>query len=372
MTYMFASAGVKDEATDKTVKAYAALTLVSSCCHGVCNTTLIKPENAGDKKFEWFDDVQAKLNKAKDVAKKWINDISPAIRSNIPTSVIEYVNLFQECTDYIIEVCKTHPGMKKGDAEFKEVNELLKELQETIKKEIISSIEKSRTDLKNWGESLQKAHDDLSGKVQTVQKAEIDLSEEINKVNADISTLNSLISSEQTLVAVGAGLVGSGVFVAVVGIALIASGVGAVAGGIVIGVGAAGVIGGAVTWGVMQARINEQYDKIAEDRKSILQDNQLLASLKGIELSTSSAVSYMQTALGALDEVRTIWEGFYNVINATVNDLNKAEERATVVLKRVFTRAAKNQWNDAHKMAEKLLDANIKTENKGVMGDKVA
>lgn len=132
------------------------------------------------------------------------------------------------------------------------------------------------------------------------------------------------------------------------------------------------VIGGAVTWGVMQHRIDKQYKEIAQDRREVLQDKQLLASLKGLETGTSSAVGYMQTALSALDEVKTTWEGFYKVINDAVKELDKAEKSATAVLKQVFTEAAKKQWTDAHEMAQKLLDTKIETDDKGVIGDKVA
>ena len=294
------------------------------------------------------------------------------IQSDIPANVITFDNQFQASADYVIDVCKKHPKMKKGDAEFEDVNEVMRALMQTIEDDIIASIDNSRTDLKNWGDSLQEAHDNLSGKIQVIQEAESDISTEIERLNTSIEALNNLISSETTLVAVGAGLVGGGIFVAIVGVALLASGVGAVAGGIVIGVGAAMVIGGAVTWGVMQHRIDKQYKEIAQDRREVLQDKQLLASLKGLETGTSSAVGYMQTALSALDEVKTTWEGFYKVINDAVKELDKAEKSATAVLKQVFTEAAKKQWTDAHEMAQKLLDTEIETDDKGVIGDKVA
>ena len=360
MKYMYANAGVKDEATDKTVKATAALTLVSACCHGVLNTTLIKPEPVKEEeKFAWFDDVKVKLDAAKVVARDWIDNVAVPIQSDIPANVITFDNQFQASADYVIDVCKKHPKMMRA-------------LMQTIEDDIIASIDNSRTALKNWGDSLQESHDNLSGKIQVIQEAESDISTEIERLNTSIEALNNLISSETTLVAVGAGLVGGGIFVAIVGVALLASGVGAVAGGIVIGVGAAMVIGGAVTWGVMQHRIDKQYKEIAQDRREVLQDKQLLASLKGLETGTSSAVGYMQTALSALDEVKTTWEGFYKVINDAVKELDKAEKSATAVLKQVFTEAAKKQWTDAHEMAQKLLDTEIEADDKGVIGDKVA
>ncbi len=373
MKYMYAEVGVGDEATDKTVKACAALTLVSACCHGILNTTLIKPEPVKEEeKFEWFDDVKAKLDAAKVVAKDWVDNVVVPIQSDIPTNVITFDNQFQASADYVINVCKKYPEMKKGDKEFEDVNEVLRALMQTIEDDIIASIDDSRTTLKNWGDSLQEAHDNLSGKIQVIQEAESDISTEIERLNTSIEALNNLISSETTLVAVGAGLVGGGIFVAVVGVALLASGVGAVAGGIVIGVGAAMAIGGAVTWGVMQQRIDKQYEEIAQERREILQDQQLLASLKGIETGTSSAVDYMQTALSALDEVKTTWEGFYKVIEDAVKDLDKAEKSATAVLKKIFTEAAQKQWKDAHELAQKLLDTKIELDDKGVIGDKVA
>lgn len=373
MEYMYANAGVKDEATDKTVKTCAALTLVTACCHGVVNTNLIKPEPVKDKdKFKWFDEVKAKLDASKTVASDWIDNVVVPIQSDIPASVITFDNQFQTSTDYVIDICKKHPHMKKGDAEFDDVNEILNALMQTINDDILLSIDNSRKALKDWGDSLQKAHNELSGKIQVIQNAEVDISTEIDRLNTSIDALNNMISTETTLVGVGAGLVGVGVFVAVVGVALIATGVGTVVGGIVTGVGAVMVIGGAVTWGVMQGKIDKQYKEIADKKKEIAADKQLLASLKGIEVGTSQAVGYMETALSALDEVRTTWEGFYKVISDTVKELDKAEKSAVVVLKSLFTEAAQKQWKDAHEIAQKLLDAKVSVEDKGVMGDKAA
>lgn len=376
MGLMYAGAGVKEEVSDKNVKAYAALTLVTASCHGVLNTTLIRPEPKYDEEgndiFAWFDGVNTRLDAAKVVAKDWIDNVVTPIQSDIPSSVITFHNQFRSTTDYVKKLCEENPDMKEGDKEFKQVNQLLQALIDTIDNDIIVPIDNSSNRLKEWGSSMQKAHDDLAGEVSTVQNAEIELATDIERLNTSIDTLNDMISSECTLISVGAGLVGSGIFVALVGVVLCASGVGAVAGGIVIGTGAAMVIGGAVTWGVMQEKINKQYREIAEDRKEINTDQQLLASLGGIESGVTSAVTYMETAISALSEVRSMWDGFRKVIEGTITDMKNAEKGAGAVVKEMFTDAAQRQWEDAHEIAKKLLDTKIEVKDEGTMGDEAA
>lgn len=375
MKLMYADAGVKDEATDKTVKTYAALTLISASCHAVLNTSLICPEprkdDKGNDKFPWFDDLQKRLDDAKVVARDWLDNVVVPIQAAIPTSVIDFNAQFQTVTDMVLQICDKSPNMKKGDADYNDVVQLLQSLVDTIETDIIVPIENSREQLKKWGQSLQKAHDELSGKVKVIQDAEIDLATKIENLNQEIDNLNRLIKSESTLVSVGGGLVGGGVFVGIVGVALIAAGAG-VAGGIVIGIGAAMVIGGAVTWGVMQDKINKQYNQIASDRKEIDADKLLLVSLKGIESGTTLAVSNLETALSALDEVKTMWQGFENIIKSTLGDLEKAEEQPTKILIKMFTQSARSKWAEANKMAEQLLGTNVKVENKGKIGDEAA
>lgn len=376
MAFLYNNIANINETSDAALKSYSALTLVSASCHAVLNTSLIKPEpkldEEGNDMFAWFDDVKSRLDDAKVVANDWLNNIVTPIQSDIPVSIINFDNQFQATTEYVLKICQENPHMKKGDEAFEEVNILLQALIDTIDKDIILPMDYSREALVKWGETLQNAHDGLSGKVKVIQDAEIELSTEIEMLNTDIETLYNLISSESTLVSVGAGLVGGGIFVALVGVALCATGVGAVAGGLVIGVGAAMTIGGAVTWGIMQGRINKQYKEIAEHRKEINEDKQLLVSLKGLESGTTFAVANMQIALSALDEVKTMWLGFRNIVAGTVTDLDKAEQSATAILKEMFADAAIKQWQDAKDIAMKLLESKVEVQDNGQMGDQVA
>ncbi len=440
MKLLYEKQGITDEASDKTLEAYSALTLISASCHGILNTFLIRPQAAAEKekedssedRFAWFDDVNGKLDQAKLVAKDWLDRVVVPIQSDIPCSVIQFDNQFQATVTCVKELCdkyrrvedkyerikaeikeaedakktgnadkavtekadtaediakqtvtgKTETEKKIEEAEcakkteqkniVRDINDLLEALCETIDQDIVTKIEGSAENLKQWGTSLQTAHDNLANKVKTVQDAQQDIATDIERLNTSIDMLNKTIQSENTLVSVGAGLVGGGIFVAVVGVVLCATGVGAVAGGLTIGCGAAMVIGGATTWGIMQSRIDDQYKKIAEDRKLISSEKQLLASLKAIESGTTSAVAYMQTALSALDGVKTMWQGFSSIIKTTIKDLEQAENAAAIVQKKLFTVTAQKQWSDAHEMAQKLFDTKLIVNDLGTIGEEAA
>ena len=116
----------------------------------------------------------------------------------------------------------------------------------------------------------------------------------------------------------------------------------------------------------------EGYKQIAEDKKEINTDNQLLASLRGIEGGVTSAVTYMGTALSALSEVRSMWDGFRKIIEGTLADMKHAETAASAIVKEMFTEAARRQWEDAHEIALQLLNTKIKVEENGTIGDQVA
>ena len=204
---------------------------------------------------------------------------------------------------------------------------------------------------------MQKSHDDLFAGAANIQSLQIDLQADIGKMNSAIQGLQAQIDAENKAIVAGALAIGIGLFALVVGIALAP-----VTGGaslIVSGIGAAAIVGGAVTWGVMQAKINGQFDEIAEDQKKISDDKRQLVALQGLSLAANSAISSIATATAALSDVKVMWTMFQNELQGTMDKLDKTDENLSSIVNKAYVIAAQNEWNLAVQFAQQLSGMNV-------------
>jgi hypothetical protein len=365
---MFAPYGVTGEISDKITASCAAFALVTAYCHGINKTSLIEPKDKS--RFAWFDDLKVKLDAVKAVANEWINDIYAGISASIPDHVIEYNSQFQASAEMILDFCNRNPHMKNGDPEFNECYEVLQALIATINYDVLIDISSYEDNIEAWGIKFQTAYGNLKTKIIDIQKSETGLQSEIDRLSKRIGNLQSVIDNQNHLISVGSGFLYGGIIVELVGVCLLATGVGSAAGGLVIGEGVCMVVGGAITSGNMASKIKRQYDEIAGDKKNTLENETLLVALKGIETASSSAVTYMQQAQSALSGVKATWTGLKDTIEKAVNDLDKAEESATAVIKRLFTNAAIYRWDRAQDEAQTIIANRLEIRDKGTIGDK--
>lgn len=209
---------------------------------------------------------------------------------------------------------------------------------------------------------MQKSHDDLFAGAANIQSLQVDLQADIGKMNAAIQGLRAQIDAENKAIVAGALAIGVGLFALVVGIALAP-----VTGGaslIVSGIGGAAIIGGAVTWGVMQAKINGQFDEIAEDQKKISDDKRQLVALQGLSLAANSAISSIATATSALSDVKVMWTMFQNELQGTMDKLEKTDENLSAIVNKAYIIAAQNEWNLAVQFAQQLSGMAVPVEAK--------
>jgi hypothetical protein len=213
-----------------------------------------------------------------------------------------------------------------------------------------------------WGDAMKKSHVDLFAGAANIQSLQIDLQADIGKMNAAIEGLRAQIDAENKAIVAGALAIGVGLFALVVGIALAP-----VTGGaslIVSGIGGAAIIGGAVTWGVMQAKINGQFDEIAEDQKKISDDKRQLVALQGLSLAANSAISSIATATSALSDVKVMWTMFQNELQGTMDKLEKTDENLSAIVNKAYIIAAQNEWNLAVQFAQQLSGMAVPVEAK--------
>ena len=106
-------------------------------------------------------------------------------------------------------------------------------------------------------------------------------------------------------------------------------------------IGGAAIIGGAVTWGVMQAKINSQFDEIAEDQK----DQRRQASVAALQAVACGELCHQlhchrhQRAIGR----KAMWTMFQNELQGTMDKLEKTDENLSAIVNKAYIIAAQNE-----------------------------
>lgn len=345
-----------DKTNTTTASGFASLQIVTAACHGILNTQFIPPS----PKPKWFDGLAADLDRAKVLAKQWIDDIAPQMTASIPTHVIDYGTTYSALTEQIVELINKNPTARgKDNPIVQQVFALIQALEQELGT-TITEVDATKDQLKKWGDDMQAAHDALYKGAANIQSAMTDLSADINKMNAAIKGLHEQISAEQKAIGAGAIAVGVGIFVMICGIALALATAGA--GLVVAGVGLAAVVGGAVTWGVMQDKINKQFDEIAQDQKRLNDDQRQLVSLQGLSLSANTAVSAIATATNALSDVKVMWLTFRGELQGTLDKLEKTDETLASIVNKAFVLAAQKEWNLAVQFAQQLVGMKVEVQ----------
>lgn len=334
----------------KAQTGFLSMQIVTAASHSVLNTQFVP----FTPKPKWFDDLNSKLDAAKQVAGVWINDLAPKLTSAIPRHIINYATTYEAMTNQILALIDKDPSAKgKDNPTVRQTFALIDALSSEVGK-IIADVVAMEEKLKNWGKNMQKAHDDLSSGTTNIQNLEIELQADIEKMNSAIGNLRAQIDGENKAIAISAGAIGVGLFIAVIGIALAPVTAGQSLW--VSGVAGAVVIGGAVTWGVMQSKINAQFDEIAKDQQKIADDKRQIVALKGLEMASNSAVTSMANGLQALSDVRTQWQVFAGELEGVKSKLDSADEELYAIVNKGYVQAAQKEWSLALDFAQKLVD----------------
>lgn len=345
-----AGAGDDVPVDKKSQTGFLSMQIVTASCHSVLNTQFVP----FTPKPKWFDDLNNKLDAAKQVAGVWINDLAPKITSAIPRHIINYATTYEAMTNQILTLIDKDPTAKgKDNPTVRQTFALIDALSSEVGK-IIADVIAMEEKLRNWGKDMQKAHDDLSSGTTNIQNLAIELQTDIAKMNTAISNLRAQIDGENKAIAISAGAIGVGLFIAVIGIALAP----VTAGQSLWLTGAAGlvVVGGAVTWGIMQSKINSQFDEIAKDQQRISDDNRQIVALKGLEMASNSAITSMANGLQALSDVRTQWQVFAGELDGVKSKLDSADEELYAIVNKAYVQGAQKEWNLALDFAQKLVD----------------
>lgn len=351
------SSAAASTTNDKTAVGFASLQLVTAACHGIMNTQFIPPAT----KPKWFDGLAKDLDRAKVLAKQWIDDIAPQMSASIPTHVIDYGTTYNALTEQIISLVDKNPNARgKDDPVVKQIFALILELEKELGSTIVE-VDTTSEQLKKWGNDMQGVHDALYRGAANIQSTMTDLAADVEKMDMLMKGLRQQISTEQTVIGLGAAAIGVGIFIAIIGFAITAltAGAAAVVGGVVMGFGVAMAIGGGVTWGVMQDKINKQMDEIAQHQKQLDDDKRQIVSLKALAMSADTALSATATATKALSDVKVMWQTFRGELQGTLNKLEKTDETVSSIVNKAWVIAAQKEWELAVQFAQQLVGMKV-------------
>ncbi|MCU1796304.1 alpha-pore-forming cytotoxin MakA [Pectobacterium polaris] len=333
---------------NRTQNAFLTLNLITQACHGVLNTTFVQPQ----PKPSWYDSLSSKLDAAQANASNWINNLAPDITAGVPLAVINYGSTYAAFSQQIQDIANAHPGaMGANDPNVKQVAELISALQEQITG-MVSNADDTAQKLKAWGEKMQQSHDALTSGASDIQSAETDLQSDVSKMNQAINTLHDIIAAENIALAASIGATFIGILLAVIGILLIPETLGV--GATLCGAGGLLSLGGAVGWGIMQEKINNNFNEIAQDQKKLDSDKQQIVALQGLALASKQAVTYINTATSALSDFRTSWTVFEGELQGVADKLAQAESSLDVIVQEAFSDAATREWAIATSFAQQL------------------
>ena len=358
----------KDQKT--TQASFLAVHLITAQCHAILNTQFTPP----DVKPGWFDDLNNKLDAAKLVAKKWVDTIAPEVSGSIPAQVIDYGATFDASVEAIQELYRQDPtasGMENPIV--KEAHDILTNLANEVDKRRVNVVNMQDT-LAQWGDDMQTAHDDLVNGATNIQKTIIDLQTDIEKMNTDIATNREAISKLNEQLVYAEIAVGVGIFMCVAGVALCVATAGTaavVAGGVAV-LGAAAVIGGAVAWGVIQSQINDDYGQIAKDQKEKSADEQQVVALQGLSTASHLVIGAIETSTSTLSDFETTWKLYGKELESVIDKLTGGASMDSIIMEKVMTDAAKNEWDDAVELAKELASATVTVEVKNLAPEAIA
>lgn len=340
--------------------SYNAAQLITMACHAIANTTF----TALDPKPAWYDNLNAQLLAAQQLAQQWLDTLGIQVTKTIPLQVINFGSNFTAATNEIIKIAQEHPDATGADNPY--VVEIKQIIEQTLLppiKDVITQMGSVSTSLADWGSKMQKAHNDLKNGAANIQAAEIALGADIDNMNNAISTLKAAIDAENKAIAYSAGAIAIGVFALVVGIALAPETGGA---SLWIGgaIGAAGIIGGSVTWGVMQHKIDGQFGDIAKDQERLANDQRQIVALQGLQMATDNAVNSIELATSSLSKLETQWGIFQGELQGVVNKLESADKSLSAIVAKVFTSAAQTEWVSAIETANSLVNKKITIDAK--------
>lgn len=315
-----------------------------------------------------------KLDAAKTVAEDWINNLAPEVSASIPAQIIDYGATFSASVNAIHTLYDQDPtGSGTDNATVLQVKAIMENLSTEVGKRqtVVTDMQSKLT---TWGTDMQTAHDDLVTGATNIQSTIVDLKTDIENMDNAIANNRAAIEKMNKDLIYAQVAVGVGVFMLVAGVALTiaTAGTAAVVSGGIAAVGASSIIAGAVTWGIIQGEINDDYDSIADEQKQKSADEQQVVALQGLSSASNAVVSAIEISTSTLSDFETTWKLFGDELQGVIDKLDSGSAMSSIIMEKVMTDAAKNEWDDAVELAKELAGATVTVETQDITPESVA
>lgn len=319
---------------------------LTASCQGILNTHL-EPSNS-----PWYGTLNSELQQVQALAREWQMQYADKTESAIRNSVLQCGQAFQAAqanVTRLFEQAASDPAGAKGglQAEFNKLK--------TPAQAISTTVSDYKLNLRNWGVRLQGAHDRMKGTVGQIQAQASDLQTQIAHINADIGSLQSEIGNARRAITEAEGKKTGGTIATIIGFVLAPFTAGLSL--IIAGIGVSSIQEAEGRVRELEGTIGKYQASIISHQQNLSQDQAQIVTLNGLTLSAGLAITDIETAARALDQVRIGWEAFFQELSGVITKIDKARNAAALIIERAWFNAALNEWNLILPTSKKLQAA---------------
>jgi len=348
-------AAKKHDPSKKTVGGFMALRYVTTACNSIQNTVFVLPDNPSNDLLQ----LKTNMGVAEQLATEWVGGIynkvtykglAPDMTADIANSVVNYGTIFNQATTDILTYAPLGTTVKKGDANYTKIMQLVSAIKTQLKSEV-SSVEKLEESMTTWGGKMQAIHTKLVTGADDIQAAETKLKNDITTMNSAIKTLNTEINNDNKNLIKAEDLTYAGIATFVVGVVTAP-----VTGGVVAVAGAACIVCGAIEWSDLEKQIKKDFKTIGKDQVKIGVDKARIVALNSLNNATEQTVSSIDIVTANLSAVKAMWVYFQDEIQDVENEISKLKNGDPINFgKELDIQAAQDMWKKVMITANKLI-----------------
>ena len=315
-------------------QSVSAMALLNSSCQGLIETS-ITPSTS-----PWYPVLDKELGTVENLVVGWrqsgflyfqqqivqqVGSCGQAFLKAQPRIDGQFVELEQNFTQALLQ---------------KIANELTK-LEDPVNGMIVA-IAAYGARLKIFETALEAPAQAMAQTIAQVQAQEQDIAAEIAQINSQLATLQQQLQTDRAAIAKAEAKRTSGIFETIFGVLLAPFTGGASL--VLAGFGVASLVEAQAEVSHLEDEISGYQQQIVGDTAHLTTDQQQVATLQGLLVSTNVASSDIAQLFSALDALRITWGVLLGELQNSAATVAKAESYENALVAKVFFDAACNAW----------------------------